>query len=1127
MAEVGTIETIALELGQALKPLSTLLTPDFFEKLGVPLPQSLKNNAAITGKITEAQSLVAGLPAQITDLQSAISASDTIQIIEKGGVLVGNIKNLMIKLKELGTAVNTAAGNVPGDLKDLADRLPVRILEYCLVGYLAEHLPLLTRALNLIGAIDKEVPLPAGMVLNNPLPAIVPRRFYLDRIPKILSDPPKYLQDTFKLGLPSPAFNGKELLTKIQGLLIGLGYPAELSLTNPLVLESEFFKAEADLTANPPGLKFEAHINGDKTFDKDYTISSLWKGKIHNHRNFAAGLKAKLQYPLKLTLQPNGAATVETLLSLKAQKNNNEPIMLLGITGGTRLQAKSISASIGINALNAGSGADVVPALQIAIAEGKLVIDFLQADGFIKSLLGNVNTEAKFDLSASWDPDKGLRLQGSGGVDIMIPLHIDLFVVSIEGVYFNLGFSSSAGLTVGLSAIIKTNLGPLVAVVDGIGTNFPITFPENGDGNLGLANLGANFSPPTRIGLSIDTGVIKGGGFLGINVAKGEYVGALELSFQGFIDLKAIGIISTKMPDGGEGFALLILITAEFTPMQLGFGFTLIGVGGLLGVNRKPYVAAIQEGVKTGAISSVLFPQDIVNNITRIISDLQQIFPISKGVFVIAPMAKIGWGTPTLISLEMGIIIDVPLTEIVILGVLRCVLPTEDAAILKLQVNFAGGINFSKGLWFNASLFDSRLLAFTLTGDMALRIGWGDNPMFVLSVGGFHPSFNEVPADLKGMKRITISLLSGKNPRISVATYFAVTSNTVQSGARVELYAAACGFNVFGYLGYDLLVQFNPFYFIAQIEAGIALRRGNSEIAGIHLAGQLSGPTPWHALGKASLKILFVKVSVKFDVTWGDQAPAQPEELENVLLLVEAALLDDRNWMASLPPNTNTNVSLRKLELTDGKIVIHPFTILSVSQKVVPLEMDINKFGHKKPAPDTRFTLKNEDNSSPQYVKEEFAIGNFVSLKDDEKLSRKSFDQMKSGLTFQTTNVLMHGVEIQKEVDYEMSYVHRKKLTLRIRNYKFWDKAFAIFAKGNAISKNVYSISNKLATNAPAKVEVGRGNYSIVNIKNLEPHGAMQSLSSEAEAYVLHGELLRKNPELKDQLQVVSQFELN
>jgi len=91
----------------------------------------------------------------------------------------------------------------------------------------------------------------------------------------------------------------------------------------------------------------------------------------------------------------------------------------------------------------------------------------------------------------------------------------------------------------------------------------------------------------------------------------------------------------------------------------------------------------------------------------------------------------------------------------------------------------------------HASLFDSSLLTFTLTGDMAARVGWGDEKVFVVSVGGFHPAFHEVPSDLTGLRRLTIALLSGDNPRLVAQTYFAVTSNTVQSGSRVELYAAA------------------------------------------------------------------------------------------------------------------------------------------------------------------------------------------------------------------------------------------------------------------------------------------------------------------------------------------------
>ena len=76
-------------------------------------------------------------------------------------------------------------------------------------------------------------------------------------------------------------------------------------------------------------------------------------------------------------------------------------------------------------------------------------------------------------------------------------------------------------------------------------------------------------------------------GFLSFDVAKGEYSGAMFLEFQGGIAVKAFGLLTTRMPDGGKGYSLVVIISAEgFTPIQLGFGFTLTGIGGLLAINR-------------------------------------------------------------------------------------------------------------------------------------------------------------------------------------------------------------------------------------------------------------------------------------------------------------------------------------------------------------------------------------------------------------------------------------------------------------------------------------------------------------------------------------------------------------
>src|SRR5262249_22751007 len=157
---------------------------------------------------------------------------------------------------------------------------------------------------------------------------------------------------------------------------------------------------------------------------------------------------------------------------------------------------------------------------------------------------------------------------------------------------------------------------------------------------------------PSGVGLSINAGLVAGGGFLSFDPVRGEYAGALELEFADFLAVKAIGLISTRMPDGSPGFSLLVVLTAEFgsTSLQLGEGFTLLAVGGILGLNRSMNLQALVEGVRTGAIESVMFPKDVVANAPRILSDLRAFFPAEEGKFLIGPMAKIGWGTPTLIS---------------------------------------------------------------------------------------------------------------------------------------------------------------------------------------------------------------------------------------------------------------------------------------------------------------------------------------------------------------------------------------------------------------------------------------------------------------------------------------------
>src|SRR5581483_3986109 len=389
----------------------------------------------------------------------------------------------------------------------------------------------------------------------------------------------------------------------------------------------------------------------------------------------------------------------------------------------------------------------------------------------------------------------------------------------IDGLTLTVGMQGGT-FPVGLAANIKAALGPLAATVEQVGAEVRVRFPADHSGNLGVVDVGFGFKPPKGVGLVIDAGVVKGGGYLFFDFDKEEYAGALELMISGIVSVKAIGLITTKMPDGSKGFSLLIIITAEFgTGIQLGFGFTLIGVGGLLGLNRTVRLEPLADGVRTGAVNNIMFPQDVVANAPRIISDLRTIFPPEQGKFLIGPMAKLGWGTPALISLSLGIIIEIP-GNLAILGVLRCILPTKDAAILVLQVAFVGAIEFDKKrLWLFAGLFESRVLFITLEGEMGVLAAFGDDANFVISVGGFHPQFTPPPLPFPVPKRLALDLLNEPGERIRIEGYFAVTTNTVQFGARAELVFGFDDFGLHGHLGFDALFQFSPFYFIIHIGA--------------------------------------------------------------------------------------------------------------------------------------------------------------------------------------------------------------------------------------------------------------------------------------------------------------------
>src|SRR5262249_16851985 len=264
-----------------------------------------------------------------------------------------------------------------------------------------------------------------------------------------------------------------------------------------------------------------------------------------------------------------------------------------------------------------------------------------------------------------------------------------------------------------------------------------------------------------------------------------------------------------------------------------------------------------------------------IANAPRIISDLQSFFPPAQGRYVFGPMLQLGWGTPTIITLSLGVILEVPdPVRLAILGQIKTALPTDDLALIELHIDVFGTVDFGqKMLAIDGAMYDSRLLIYSLSGQMALRLAWGDQPNFAFSAGGLNPRF-QPPPNFPQLERMSVSIGDGDNPRLSSNSYLAVTSNSVQWGANVELYASAAGFSVHGYIGFDALFILSPFSFEIDFNAGLDVSFEGHSLAGISVEGLLAGPTPWHVHGHAEFHILFFSVGATVDLTWCGSTPA-------------------------------------------------------------------------------------------------------------------------------------------------------------------------------------------------------------------------------------------------------------
>ena len=865
--------------------------------------------------------------------------------------------------------------------RDLAEALPGHLL----VQHLEAELPLVYAALRVCGVIA-EHPTASGGTRE----VVV-----AEQLGTVVSDPIAAIADRYGWGGTS-GFEHAQFLDDLALILTTLGCEVRTGPAGEVVLPfvsgfgaGGFIDAGLALAPLAPGTG--GQVDG-------VAITNTMVGSADVSLEIIDGWSVEVPVSLSssgavgLELKPQGAALQGELpgdrVTWALSGDPAEPWRLLGgliETGGV-----DVELSI------AGPAGDAELVLAAGCRDTAITLSPSDGDSFLQDLVGADQLRIELSPRLEWSSRSGLAIEGTVGLDVVIPLTLRLGPLLVERLHLRLtGGTDGARLEAGVDATAQ--IGPIVATASDIGVAVELAPAADRSGSLGAFDLQLAFKPPDGVGLGVDLGVVSGGGYLDIDVEAGSYDGVLDLEVLG-VGVCAVAIIDTKLPDV-DGWSMFFALFLDLPSIQLGFGFTLTGVGGVAGINRAIDVDALGSAVRSGSLDTILFPEDPIADAPIIIEEFRSIFPPADGSYVFGPIVKIGWGTPALIEAELGIIIQLPdPLVIVVMGSLSAVLPNKDLALVALNLDVAGAIDFEAGtLAIDASLHDSQIVGFALSGDMALRAEFGNAQAFLMSVGGFHPRFDP-PGDFPDLRPVTFGITAGSVLRIDFMSYFALTSNSVQCGADFTLDADVMGFGVYGSCGFDALIQFSPFMLITSVEFEVSITAAGVDLMGVKLYASVEGPNRWHVIGTARFEVLGFGKDIRVDELIGSKESEPAVEAAEVLEELIAALATDDAWRV-IEANDSA-VTLQEIEDPNAPLMATPDSVIEVRQTLVPLGIDIEQFGNAPVGDHSTFELTAVGLDQSGTLDDWFAPGQFFELGNDDKLEGPEFELMRSGIQF-------------------------------------------------------------------------------------------------------------------------------
>jgi hypothetical protein len=276
----------------------------------------------------------------------------------------------------------------------------------------------------------------------------------------------------------------------------------------------------------------------------------------------------------------------------------------------------------------------------------------------------------------------------------------------------------------------------------------------------------------------------------------------------------------------GQRYASFFAFGAVNGPIGGPPAFFVTGIGGGLGINRLIVVPTDLSHFDQFPFIKALDPsaQPSPDPMAELTS-LATFFPQSLGSFWFAAGVSF-----TSFALVDGIVVvSVEIgdgLQIALFGLARMALPRPQFPIVSIELGLIARFSSKEGvLWVQAQLTDNSWLLYPdvrLTGGFAY-VMWFLGPnsgQFVLTMGGYHPRFHR--DGYPDVPRLGLQWRLGPFLTIKGESYFALTSEAIMAGVRIEVSAQFGPAWAHVVLGADGIVYYDPFHLEVEVYASIS-----------------------------------------------------------------------------------------------------------------------------------------------------------------------------------------------------------------------------------------------------------------------------------------------------------------